>query len=387
MVGVFPHSLVYGVGECKMKQNLAMDSGAFSLFNKYGKKGAIEHSDFSFYKTQKFFDYLSTYIGWLQQGNREGLQFYVTVDVIFNPEMSWEIWNTLLDAGLKPLPVIHYGEDLKWVKKYADLTDHIGLGGMGSRQSSVEQYIKWVDAVFKLFGARPHSLGMIERGKPTHKIHGFALTQYDVLNRYPWHSVDSTTCWRAASNGSFIIPQSQVVGKKTVFDYTGRPFWFPCTEGRRDNAANVWKMGPTYRRVVDKYLEQFGYTMEQTKENYVVRNVVSFYYFYQLSKVLTERRDYPFLFYSSGRPAGTSDVVLRDLLKDIARIGCDEFNYLGTFFDPKTFGIFKRYLEEDHADKKPDASSPSSRPGTSRPRLRPHLNPLLLRKRPRVRIR
>lgn len=359
-----------------MESNLALDSGAFSLFMKYAKRGAIESSDFSFYSSEKFYDYLDKFVARVK-ANPYRLDWYVTVDALYNPELSYDIWKELRQEGISPMPVVHYGEDLKWLRMYMDEVEYIGLGGMGTRQSSVEDYTKWVSGAFKLLRGK--------NGKPTHRIHGFALTQYDVLCRYPWHSVDSTTCWRAASNGSFMMPG---VTAKGEVDHTSRPYWFPCTPGRSDNASNVWKLGETYLTTINQYLAQFGYTLEDARDNYMVRNIVSYNYFHKLCEHLTQLRDYPFHFYASGRPAGCSNEALLDLVRLLRdKIKVSQFDYLGTFFDIKTMDILNTHLEAEHENQKRSPRIKTRKPGPSHEGLHPDPDTLLSGRRPVIRVR
>lgn len=370
-----------------MNTRMAMDSGAFSLFNKYAKKGAIEHSDFSYYSSDKFITYLDKYCAWIRD-HHQHLDYYVTLDVIFNPEMSWEIFKDMQDRGLKPMPVIHFGESMDWVHKYMKETEYLGIGGVGTRQGTMDQYFAWCDQVFEILcpGFR-NAEGKLKQ-KPSHKTHGFALTQYDVLYRYPWHSVDSTTCWRAASNGSFILPQfrnNEAFGQ-LLPDFTGRPYWFPCTVGRAAAASNIHRAGDIYQQLAREYLETLGFKLEDAAENYILRNVVSFWYFYQLSQYLTELRDYPFRMYISGRPAGTGGKQVGELLRKIKSLGTVELNYLGTMADTKTFDLFYNYMKELNEDQDAAPSTQGGKPSPAPSGLRARVNPLLLRRRPRIRV-
>lgn len=324
-----------------MKRRIALDSGAFTMFMKYGiRREGIEHSDFSFYESEKFAKIFDNYVTWALE-NKDKLTYYVSLDVPFNPELSWKLYQQLKAKGLNPMPVVHYSEDLKWLKKYMDETDYIGIGGVGGRQCTIQQYVRWGDPVFKMLGAPVGGAA-----KPSHRIHGFALTQFDVLQRYYWFSVDSTTCWRAATNGSFVIPQVQVHGKKITYDYTGRPFWFPCTARRGGASANIHKSGDLYQKIAREYIASLHLEFNEMSESYIQRNAVSFHYFYQAAQQLGEKRDYPFLFYCSGRPAGSSKDAIKEVLRLIKNWGCREINYLGTFADLRTYTIFRGLLEE-----------------------------------------
>lgn len=364
-----------------MKFRIAIDSGAFSLFNKYSKNKNDQRggSDFSFYDTQKFSDYFDKYVAFMKA--LPPVEYYITMDVIFNPERTYSLWKDLRKMGLNPLPVVHFGEDQRWLKKYLDDCDYVCFGGLGSRAGSVQQYDEWADGMFKLVTDA--------RGRPTHKIHGLALTQYDLLLRYPWYSVDSTTPFRASNNGMMQIPQANVVGGKIEFDYCGRPYWFPCTERRANAAAHVSKHGEWYDKVVRTYLDQFGFTLEQASDDYFVRNVVSILYYMQLERALSAKREYPFLFYASGKASGFNDEMGQRFFGTLDKIGLGEldYNFLGTFFDVRTFNSMITTMENYHGKGKAAPVAQAGRPRLARSGLHSNPHSPVLQKRPPLRIR
>ncbi|MEO0248119.1 MAG: hypothetical protein ABIN58_00995 [candidate division WOR-3 bacterium] len=356
-----------------MRFRKALDSGAFSLFNKYSKNRHDQRggSDFSFYDSPKFIDYLDKWVAYVKE--LEGVEYFVTVDVIFNPERTYDLWQQFRKMGLNPLPVVHFGEDVKWLDKYLDECDYVCFGGLGSRAGNVRQYDEWADTMFgRITGPD---------GKPTHKVHGLALTQYDLLLRYPWYSVDSTTAFRASNNGMIQVPQAHVVSGKIKFDYLGRSYWFPCTERRARASSHVSKSGQWYDKVVKAYLDQFGFTLEEASESYFVRNVVSLLYYLQLEKALAEWRGFPFIYYASGKASGFSEDTADDFFSAIDRVGDFSYNFLGTFFDVRTYETITSTMEAYHAKRSTSKSSETRGTGTTHPRLHSGAHPRLLRRR------
>ncbi len=356
-----------------MRFKTALDSGAFSLFNKYSKNkhDQVGGSDFSFYDTPKFEAYLDRWVDYVK--TLKGVEYYVTVDIIFNPERSWDLWRQFRDMGLNPLPVVHFGEDKKWLDKYLDECDYVCFGGLGSRAGNVRQYDEWADGMFGRI--------MDKNGRPTHKIHGLALTQYDLLLRYPWYSVDSTTAFRASNNGMIQVPQAVVSGGKIQFDYFGRSYWFPCTERRAKASSHVSKSGHWYNEVVRAYLEQFGFTLQEASDSYFVRNVVSLLYYLQLEKALSERRGYPFIYYASGKASGFKEETARDFFATLDRCGDFAYNFLGTFFDVRTYEQITSCMENYDAETRPRPNLKTRGTRATQPRLYTGTDPRLLRRR------
>jgi hypothetical protein len=182
-----------------------LDSGAHSLYNEH-VLGKPEKKRYTYYikenglLTKEFREYLDKYAEFVRKCGR-GLDFYVTVDAIYNPEISWKSYRYLVDTyGIKPVPVIHHRTPLRWIGQYIrEGCDFIGLGGLG-QESTKESYTDWGDAVYDMLCSRS------KERLPCVRTHGFAMTSYDLLLRYPWYSVDSASWAKAAGVGTVYVP-------------------------------------------------------------------------------------------------------------------------------------------------------------------------------------
>lgn len=186
-----------------------LDSGAHSIYELKVKKA---NKGFGYYESDEFWEYVDNYVSFIKK-NKGIIDVYVSVDVIFDPELSWKVQQTIEDVyKLTPMPVFHYKEDRKWLKKYADRYEYIGIGGMGQdvHKQSFPKY--HADAAFTILCGN-------KRSAPANKVHGFAVTSIDWIKRYPWFSVDSATPRIQAGYGILFTPPI-VKGK---FDYTGPP--------------------------------------------------------------------------------------------------------------------------------------------------------------------
>lgn len=346
-----------------MKINVAVDSGAFSIFTKYsqdkGTGGIWKKDDFSFYKTEKFAKYLAEYMAWIKKHGK-AYDYCVSLDVIRDPDMSYGIWREMCQEckPFVPIPVVHNGEDPKWLRKYLAKTDYIGLGGMGGGDVTYKSYFNWLRSVFKLV---PRNV----------RMHGFAVTQHQAMRDYPWHSVDSATPFWAASHGQAIV----VNGTKAIQVNFGRSYSSP---------AHFNRLGESYRRLITDSLERFGLTVDQLMgQNYGPRAFLNYYQILRLAEPQGIK------YYLSGSVSGgyTSMVTLMVLLERELKL--KYFYYLGTFFEPNTMKKVKGYEDTKHEhlsvslDKLPKSalSSATLKGLHSRP------DPFLFHKRPRVRIR
>lgn len=139
--------------------NLFLDSGAFSAWSA-GVSVNIDH-----------------YCNYVKSVKPT---YYAGLDVIGSAEGTLK--NQLYMEKvykLKPLPTFHTGEDEKYLHYYMKYYDYICLGGMVQYAGLQE----WLDKTWKV----------ILKHKPNLRVHGFGLTDYSLMIRYPWYSVDSSS--------------------------------------------------------------------------------------------------------------------------------------------------------------------------------------------------
>ena len=144
-----------------------VDSGAFSAFNS-GK--VIELKD---------------YIKFLKE---VGAEIYSALDVIGDPHETLLNYNKMKEQGMNPIPCFHTGEPLKFLDEILH-ENYISLGGMVHAEG-VED---WLDKVFNY----------IFKKNPLIKIHGFGLTDPNLMLKYPWYSVDSSSWLACVKYGRF----------------------------------------------------------------------------------------------------------------------------------------------------------------------------------------
>lgn len=361
-----------------MKINLALDSGAHSIYNRYaaggrekkntgrtGKKGGLsrKHSSWEFYDSEAFVTYLDRYITYCK-ANASKFDFYVTLDAIFNPELSWELYQLLLNEGLKPLPVYHFGEPIEYLKKMREETDYIGIGGIGQDVTS-KKFIPFGDEVFKYL-----------KGSNT-RTHGFAMSSATLLQKYPWHSVDSTTPFVHSRNGCIMLPS--VAGSR--FSYL-KPHIFDVTErtlGRR-NGSHFLTTSPLWKEAFKKYAETLQIDPEAFYDSYQLRDVANSIF---MSRMLNEIGGVRY--FASGRPGGRLDTITKTFM-DINNQGVRDFNYLGTFFDMKPIELILPLQKEYDGNRKPVRSAQAGKPRFARKGLHPGADAPVLHTKPRPRV-
>ena len=146
--------------------NLFMDSGGYSAFT----CGAEIDIDLYCQVIKKYKKHLTT---------------YAQLDAIGDPDKTRENLEYMESKGLSPLPVFHYGSDFAILRELAQKYDYVALGGLvpySKRKPRLKQHL---DTCFAII-------------QDQCRVHGFGMTGMEILQRYPWYSVDSTA-WLGGS--------------------------------------------------------------------------------------------------------------------------------------------------------------------------------------------
>lgn len=236
-----------------------LDSGSFSLWTK-AEEYAKEHKadKWAFYDTQEHWDYLDAYAAFVKK-YAAGIDLYANVDTIGNPELTWRNQKYLEKThGLTPVPVVHYRTDLEWLQFYMRKGyDLIALGGLvGSTKQ--EDCVAWLDRAFDIICDQPSRL-------PKHKIHGFGVTSYLLLLRYPWWSVDSTSWTKVGAYGGILVPHKR--GGKFVFDV--EPYLMKVSSSSPDTSkrgGHVLNLSKAEQKVIREWLDFIGIPFGKGKE-------------------------------------------------------------------------------------------------------------------------
>lgn len=140
-----------------------VDSGAFSA---YFRKITLD---------------VHRYIDFIKENN---IKNYASLDVIYDPQATWKNFEIMLQEGLSPIPTFHYQTDIKELKKYKKYP-YIALGGLVPLARQKKKLTEWLDYCFKYLIDDIYNNGL--------KVHGFGVMSQDILERYPFYSVDSTS--------------------------------------------------------------------------------------------------------------------------------------------------------------------------------------------------
>ena len=263
--GAFPHELEHiekiedvPIGIPKLH---FFDSGSFTLWTtaeKYAKENNC--GEWEFYETDTFWEYLESYTSFVKEHGR-GLTHYANIDVLpfrrrqpqdktkTSHALTWRNQKELEKRGLNPIPVIHFKNPLSVLKRYLqEGYEFIALGGLGG--SGKGAWTNWMDRAFDSICDTPNRM-------PSVKVHGFGVTNFSGMSRYPWYSVDSTSWTKAGGFGNLLVPHKR--SGKFVFDR--QPYTMavsvesPEMKVRGRHLTNVNKAD---REIVEEWVKSLG---------------------------------------------------------------------------------------------------------------------------------
>ena len=224
------------------KISLFLDSGAFSAWSKNIQIDINEYIQF----IKKHQSYLS---------------YYANLDVIGNPLATWQNQKKMEAEGLAPVPCFHFGEDIKYLTKYylSGTYKYLSLGGMVGRNS--KELIEWLDNLFINYLCD-------KQGNPRIKVHGFGMTSFKLMLRYPWYSVDSTSWIFCGRMGGIYVPQY----KKGSWRYDLPPlkiFVSSQNPNKHEEGKHIDNFSLETRNLILKYIHNKGYQLGKVQNETV----------------------------------------------------------------------------------------------------------------------
>ena len=114
------------------------------------------------------------------------IQNYAWLDVIWDWEKTWKNQMYMESKWLNPIPTFHLWEKKEFFLKMVDKYDYIWLWWMVPHAKNVKLIQSFLDFCFHY----------ISTNKLKTKIHWRWMTNYKIMKKYPFYSVDST--WRLA---------------------------------------------------------------------------------------------------------------------------------------------------------------------------------------------
>lgn len=227
-----------------------------------------------------------------------------------------ENYYTLIKNGIpedKLIHVFHQGEDFKGLKFLID-NDFKYIGISPANDKNTKQKINWLDECMEY---------LIKNNKPVIKFHGFGVTAFQILLKYPWYSVDSAA-WtlRGGAYGLIDLPTDLRLRKKE--DYYIRSIFVSKGKAKKVIENNtlfdlecksqfeVTFRDPVYKKKVSDFLSGFGFNLERMINEREIREAWNAFYLLFVMKSL----NVPTKIYLSSIKKGSLRIILRSLLKN-----------------------------------------------------------------------
>lgn len=193
----------------------------------------------------------------------DGVVMASVLDGIGDPLQTYRNQLAMEEHGVRPLPCFHAGEDERYLEWYVQNYEYITLGGMVG--SSTKQLCIWLDRIWDRYLTDGS-------GRPRLKVHGFGITAIPIMERYPWHSCDSSSWIQSAAFGSIVEPDH---GPMAVSDKS---------PSRHDAGQHISTLTPLEREYMFKRLETQGFTFDRLSTVYESRAAYNLWAFGEINK-------------------------------------------------------------------------------------------------------
>lgn len=187
-------------------------------------------------------------------------------DTTKHPEISYKNLKELEKLGVKSCPVYHAREPVEWLERYIDEGhDYIFLGGLVPETTA---WLKeWLDQLWDTHLTN-------KDGTPRVRVHGFGLTTLELLVRYPWYSVDSSSWLMIGVYGGIVMRRGKRLFTVAISNQSKATDML-----RAQHFAALSKMEQSQIR---HELAKLHITPEQCSETYVYRDIVNAWTFQNL---------------------------------------------------------------------------------------------------------
>lgn len=229
-----------------------LDSGAFSAFTKG-------------YEID-----LKAYARYIHD-NQDIIEVASVLDAIGDPRGTWENQKRLESLDCAVLPCYHYGEPEGVLEYYIKNYEYITIGGMVP--VATPQLRIWLDRIWTQYLTD-------DTGKARLKVHGFGLTVPELMRRYPWYSVDSSSWVQIAANGGIFLPE---MGALHVSEHS---------PARKIFGQHYATLSPHHQEFVRERCHHYGFDIHDLATDYIHRWAMNMYTFALLGdQISAENKD------------------------------------------------------------------------------------------------
>src|SRR5690554_1947242 len=133
-------------------------------------------------------------------------QIIAALDVIGDPDASYQNYVAMRNAGVRILPTFHIGSDWRYYDQLLDEYDYVAIGGVAWRVASgVNEDAPMMRALIHIH-KRAQQKGV--------RLHGFGVTAWRYIRSFDWFSIDSTTFLVGARLKHILTYRNGTLGKR-----------------------------------------------------------------------------------------------------------------------------------------------------------------------------
>lgn len=222
----------------------------------YCNKLFLDSGAFSAWRQNVNID-LKRYIKFILK-NIKKIDVYCSLDHILSYKKSVEDYKEMKKQGLNPLPCFHFGEPYSVLENYLKQTSYVALGGIAKRNKKERSL--WLDTIFNKYPGQ---------------YHGFGIQDRDILKRYPWHSIDSSSAHVMARFGGICTP------------------WGDIKINPKVNEKDLSWKSPRSETTIQEWVLSLGIDYDRAKENSAegieLRCLINILYYESLKKQHIEK--------------------------------------------------------------------------------------------------
>lgn len=189
---------------------------------------------------------------------------------------SWDNWVALRNMGCDVFPVHHAQDEDRFLTMILDSgIEFMALGGLVGASRNVLR--EWLDRIWSKYLVK-------DDGTPRLNVHGFGLTDTELMIRYPWFSVDSSSWVMTGIFGGCIFREGNKFYKVTFSEDSPDKF---SLDGWHYNSLTE----PQKKRV-NVWLDHHGVNAADLGRHYSFRHLVNARTFTEIEEMETPKTFY-----------------------------------------------------------------------------------------------
>lgn len=199
--------------------------------------------------------------------NEDGVLLASVLDGIGDPLKTWQNQMYMEANGAKPLPCFHFGEDERYLEWYIQRYPYITIGGLV--RTKAEDIMQWLDRIWNRY--------LVDgSGRPKLKVHAFGVTTISLMERYPWHSVDSSSWVQATAFGSIYTTQ---FGPIAISEKS---------PSKHDWGRHLTTLKPPEQEALVRIIQEAGFDPTRLSTTYQSRAGYNAFAYVELGNILNE---------------------------------------------------------------------------------------------------